>query len=340
MGDGETPTFSEAMALRNAKQVAIEQAGTYVQSYTQVRNLVLTADEINTIGGGVIETDIIEEKRVLEGNGIGFYVKIQARVTTDKMEDLANRVKGGNVVADYKRLQDDFAKLYAQLDLLKQQIPQAKTESDRAVVLERISEVEKQFRVIQSNERAFHKRLLSGRAIYAEVERQLGVDQAQAEEARKRRERITPALEHLLTTIRENGHTLEIGPPEVMTKEDLVKLRFLVTATVTQEARASIQELREASGDSMRDIAIGRIYELLNSLRLTLTVGLKNGSHYETIVQRFHSFRDARTTHLKELAIETPRTQYLWVDVPRNVIGEVEFVEGHISSNTATNVFP
>jgi hypothetical protein len=37
MGDGETPSFAEAMALQKAKQLALEQAGTYVESYTKIQ---------------------------------------------------------------------------------------------------------------------------------------------------------------------------------------------------------------------------------------------------------------------------------------------------------------
>lgn len=32
MGEGETMTFAESMALQKAKQMALEQAGTYVES--------------------------------------------------------------------------------------------------------------------------------------------------------------------------------------------------------------------------------------------------------------------------------------------------------------------
>ena len=39
MGDGETPSSAEAMVLQKAKQRALEEAGTYVESYTHVRNL-------------------------------------------------------------------------------------------------------------------------------------------------------------------------------------------------------------------------------------------------------------------------------------------------------------
>ena len=100
MGDGETPSFAEAMVLQKAKQTALEQAGTYVESYTQVRNLDVAVDEIKTIAGGVLETDVIQKDRtILKEGGERFYIKIRARVTTDKIEDLARRIKGRNVVA-------------------------------------------------------------------------------------------------------------------------------------------------------------------------------------------------------------------------------------------------
>lgn len=38
MGEGETMTFAESMAIQKAKQTALEQAGTYVESYTKVQN--------------------------------------------------------------------------------------------------------------------------------------------------------------------------------------------------------------------------------------------------------------------------------------------------------------
>jgi hypothetical protein len=48
------------MVLQKAKQRALEEAGTHLESYTHVRNLDLTVDEIKTIAGGVMkwhETD-------------------------------------------------------------------------------------------------------------------------------------------------------------------------------------------------------------------------------------------------------------------------------------------
>ena len=42
MGDGETPSVAESRALLNAKRIALEQAGTYVESYTKVKNIQVT----------------------------------------------------------------------------------------------------------------------------------------------------------------------------------------------------------------------------------------------------------------------------------------------------------
>ena len=80
MGDGETPSFSEAMALQKAKQIALEQAGTYVESYTKVQNYNLTSEEIQTIAGGVLQVEVLDKSRTLIGEGLRFYIKIKGEI--------------------------------------------------------------------------------------------------------------------------------------------------------------------------------------------------------------------------------------------------------------------
>ena len=120
MSDGETPSFSEAMALQKAKQIALEQAGTYVESYTKVQNYNLTSEEIQTIAGGVLQVEVLDKSRTLIGEGLRFYMKIKAIVTTDKMEELAQRIKGKNVGEEYKKLQEDYARLNKEIEGWKQ----------------------------------------------------------------------------------------------------------------------------------------------------------------------------------------------------------------------------
>src|SRR4030065_527781 len=89
MGDGETPTIAESRALLQAKRIAVEQAGTYVESYTKVKNLQLTEDEIKVLASGLMEGTILDKKRTIVGDGFNFWVKIKARVQLEKMEESA-----------------------------------------------------------------------------------------------------------------------------------------------------------------------------------------------------------------------------------------------------------
>src|SRR3989338_779851 len=84
MGDGETPGVAESRALLHAKRTALEQAGTYVESYTKVENLQLTKDEIQVLASGLMEVEILDKKRTIIGDGIHFWVKIKAKVNLDK----------------------------------------------------------------------------------------------------------------------------------------------------------------------------------------------------------------------------------------------------------------
>lgn len=70
MGDGETPSVAESRALLKAKQIAVEQAGTYVESYSKVKNITLTQDKIQVLASGLMEVEILDKKRTVIGDGI------------------------------------------------------------------------------------------------------------------------------------------------------------------------------------------------------------------------------------------------------------------------------
>lgn len=143
MGDGETPSFAEALVLQKAKQMALEQAGTYVESYTKTQNLDLTTGEVQTIAGGVLQVEIQEKERSLVGDGLQLFVKIKATMTTDKMEELAQRIKGKNVAEEDKKLQDDYARLSKEIERWKQLVVKTPAGSDRDAALDEIREREK-----------------------------------------------------------------------------------------------------------------------------------------------------------------------------------------------------
>lgn len=142
MGDGETPLVADERALLAAKKTALEQAGTYVESYSATKNYQLTADEVKVIASGIMEVTILDKRRIVEGNNINFWVKIRAIVTTDKIEDMAAKIKDMSMAEDYKRLQDDYDKSQQEITALKQQLEQAKTDSDRQRIRDQITDSE------------------------------------------------------------------------------------------------------------------------------------------------------------------------------------------------------
>lgn len=87
MGDDDTPAIAEERALINAKRMALEQAGTYLASYSKTINLELTKDEIETIAKGSLQTTVIDKKRMPNSEGtLNFWVKIRCIVNTDDIK--------------------------------------------------------------------------------------------------------------------------------------------------------------------------------------------------------------------------------------------------------------
>lgn len=240
MGDGETPSFAEAMALQKAKQMALEQAGTYVESYTKVQNYQLTADEIQTIAGGVLQVEVLGRKRELIGDGMRHFVKIKATVTTDRVAELAQRIKGKNVAEEYKKLQEDYAKLSNEIETWKQLVAKAPVGPEREKALDQIRDREKAFAGIQKNEAAFFQRLVSGEALFSKALGQL---------SKKQNDKLI--ADALFQKILEEGFRVKIGEPNIhtaLTGPEVVKISVPITLSTTETIISAVQETARSLG--------------------------------------------------------------------------------------------
>jgi hypothetical protein len=216
MGDGETPSFAEAMALQKAKQMALEQAGTYVESYSKVQNYNLTTEEIQTITGGVLQVEALDKSRTLIGDGLQFYVKIKAAVTTDKMAELAQRIKGKNVTEEYKKLQEDYARLNREIENWKQLIAKTPSGPKREAALDQIREREKAFVSVQKSENAFFQRLVTGEVL---------VSQGLNEQS---------VIDRLFQRILEDGQVITVGQPKALPlSRNAAQSKVVVPLTLT-----------------------------------------------------------------------------------------------------------
>ncbi|VBB05211.1 Hypothetical protein LUCI_0418 [Lucifera butyrica] len=139
MGDGETPTVAEERALLEAKRTAIEQAGTYIQSYSAVKNFQLTDDEVKTLASGIMQVTVLDKRRTVVGDGINFWVKIKAEVSTDNIETMAKEVKEKSNLEDYQRLQAEYDQSQQQIADLKKQLQAARNDQERQQIRDRIA---------------------------------------------------------------------------------------------------------------------------------------------------------------------------------------------------------
>ncbi len=62
-GDEDSKNSSRVIALREVKRLLLEELGTYLESTTEVQNFKLTRDQIVTLTAGIVQTELIEEKR-------------------------------------------------------------------------------------------------------------------------------------------------------------------------------------------------------------------------------------------------------------------------------------
>ena len=112
MGDGETPEVAEERALVQAKRVAVESAGTYLESYSKVMGLQLIQDEIRIISSGIMKVEVLEKNRIVQDKGaIQFWVRIKAIISTDNVADMASRLRERSITNKYKEVQQRYIDL-------------------------------------------------------------------------------------------------------------------------------------------------------------------------------------------------------------------------------------
>ncbi|MBI4081136.1 MAG: hypothetical protein HY423_00860, partial [Candidatus Lambdaproteobacteria bacterium] len=68
MGSAQSPDDARAAAVAKAKRDAVEEAGTWLESLSEVRNYALARDDVTALAGGIVQTRIVEEQRFVEGD--------------------------------------------------------------------------------------------------------------------------------------------------------------------------------------------------------------------------------------------------------------------------------
>ncbi len=83
VGDSETKNDVRRACFLEAKRKAVEQAGTYVESLTEVRDFALSADQVRSFAAAVVTVESVDEKFAVQGENLAVTVTVRAKVDPD-----------------------------------------------------------------------------------------------------------------------------------------------------------------------------------------------------------------------------------------------------------------
>ena len=110
VGDNDSPKIARDAARQEAMRSATEQAGVYVESYTETQNLTLTKDEVRMVAGTVLRVLHEDVTPELIGDVWRYRVHLVCEVDTSKVD-----------LAALAQNKDELARLQKERDELKRQ---------------------------------------------------------------------------------------------------------------------------------------------------------------------------------------------------------------------------
>lgn len=120
MGDRDSKEDAHQYALMEAKQKALEQAGVYVQSRSEVENFMLTEQEVSAYAAGFLRTEILEEREEPVGETRAVVVKIRALVNPDELGKEISELKKDEAASEQiAGLYSEYRRILQKLDSLK-----------------------------------------------------------------------------------------------------------------------------------------------------------------------------------------------------------------------------
>jgi len=115
----DSKVTSRANALEQVKRLLLEELGTYLESKTEVKNFMLTQDQITTLTGGIVSAVVVSEK----WDGVNYVLKAKISADPNEVAKAVNQLR--NDTSKTKELENtkELANKYAkEIIRLKKQL--------------------------------------------------------------------------------------------------------------------------------------------------------------------------------------------------------------------------
>lgn len=117
MGDNDTFTEGKRLALQDAKRLALEKVGTYIESTTEVKSRAVSIDEIKSYTAGIIKVEVIDEQRyTLDSKATVVKITVSAVVDPDAV------VRQIIALQKRKDVEETAKKMTSENDLMRKEI--------------------------------------------------------------------------------------------------------------------------------------------------------------------------------------------------------------------------
>lgn len=123
----QSPDDARVAATTKAKREALEQAGTYIESLTVVKNHAVEKDEILALAAGVLKTEIVSQKNYSTEDVFGIEVKAKVVVDTSILEARVKKLlEDRDLLEKYQASSEREAELLARMAALEAENKQLK----------------------------------------------------------------------------------------------------------------------------------------------------------------------------------------------------------------------
>ena len=186
MSDFETPDTAKQRAKQRAEQNACEKAGVFVESNTEVVNMMVTKDEIFTMTGGILKIVNVEyERKIIDKDSTLIIAKVTADIDSDDIDKWLNRdtSERSDAVEKNLELQRAIDEQNKQIAELKSKLAAAESKQEQKEISAQIIAEDKTFLSTQQMEEAmkfYYQGDLTGAAPYCTRAIELNPDNAMA----------------------------------------------------------------------------------------------------------------------------------------------------------------
>jgi len=119
-GGSQSPDNARVAATAKAKRDALEQAGTYIESLTVVKDHVVEEDEILALAAGVLKAEVVSQENYVTGEAFGIEVVAEVGVDTSILEERVKKLlQDRTLLAKHRKSRQRENELLAEVERLE-----------------------------------------------------------------------------------------------------------------------------------------------------------------------------------------------------------------------------